>query len=179
MVRAQSQGIYKCVLIQLKDKNKNIYFRTITRIKLTAKEVIHIISFEPFIERLTSKSFHEPSVKSESKEVISTFWWVRRRNFCLLRTEYDGRLCFYRCLLTGGYLLTSGPKCFLGYSYPCHWSCKRAVTGPRSPTSARVPLIRNTDNSDIPSQDLVPSGQDSAYPLPARTGEQVLLRCGR
>ena len=39
-----------------------------------SKEVIHIISSQSIIEKLTSKSFHEPSVKLARIDVISTFW---------------------------------------------------------------------------------------------------------
>ena len=40
---------------------------------------IHIISFEPISERVTSKSFPEHSVKSVRIDVIGTFWWATIR----------------------------------------------------------------------------------------------------
>ena len=45
-----------------------------TNFTLRSKEVFHRISFEPISERLTSHSFHEPSVKSVRIDVISMFW---------------------------------------------------------------------------------------------------------
>ena len=40
----------------------------------SAKEIFHIISFEPISESLTSKSFHESSVKLVRIDVIGSFW---------------------------------------------------------------------------------------------------------
>ena len=38
------------------------------------KEVIHIISFEPISERMTSKSFHKPYLESVRIDMIGAFW---------------------------------------------------------------------------------------------------------
>ena len=49
--------------------------------RIIPKDVFHIISFKPIIERLTSKSFHEPSVKLVRTEAIGTFWWATTEKF--------------------------------------------------------------------------------------------------
>ena len=43
------------------------------------KEVIYIISIEPISKSATSKSFHEPSMKSVRIDVIGTFWRATTR----------------------------------------------------------------------------------------------------
>ena len=55
------------------DPKARVSFTSVGK-QLFAKEVFHIISFEPISERLTSKSFHEPSVKLVRMDVIGTFW---------------------------------------------------------------------------------------------------------
>ena len=50
-----------------------------TALVIKSKEVICIISCELISERVTSKSFHEPSVKSVRIDVIDKFWRATTR----------------------------------------------------------------------------------------------------
>ena len=45
------------------------------------KQIIRIISFKPISERLTSKAFHKPSVKSVRRDIIGTFWRQRHLQY--------------------------------------------------------------------------------------------------
>ena len=68
---------------------KNVFIHLSQELRHNTKEVIHVISFEPISQRPTSKSSHEPSVKSVRKDVIGTFWRATSR-------ELSHEL-FYRC----------------------------------------------------------------------------------
>ena len=46
---------------------------------IESKEVFHTISFEPINERLTSTSFHNPSVKLLRINMIGAFLWATTR----------------------------------------------------------------------------------------------------
>ena len=42
----------------------------------------NIISFDPYIERQTAKCIHYLGVNSMQIELIGTFWWLTRKEFC-------------------------------------------------------------------------------------------------
>ena len=57
-----------------------------------AKQIIHIISFEPITSKASANSFHELSMTSVSIDVIGEFWRQRKENWLMLSESKMGRL---------------------------------------------------------------------------------------